>query len=175
MFVAGAGVCVWDQMMATACCERTLAVVWECVGASGLERAISCGWKAVHMPGDVAGCQQAAGTRLDTQVAWVIAGHRLRIDEGQLAVGGKAERLDAAILEILVGEVRAATGAIVRGVSRVSARCNRAPPRRTLAISTNTLLHSLGAQSERCSLCCGRASLTSNRQRDPSAVSMAAT
>ena len=176
--MAGPRVCVWDWRMMTAsgCCERTLAVVRECVGASGLERAISCGWKAVNMPGDVAGCQQIVSARLDTQVARVVPGHRLRIDERKLAVGRKVERLDAAILEILVGEVRAATGAIVRGVSGISARCNRPLPRRTSTVTTNVLPAQFGAEPDRCWLMRGTSvCLTSIRQSEPSTVSMAAT
>ena len=56
-------------------------------------------------PRDVAGRQYIVGARLDAQIAWVIACHWLRVDERKFAVGGKGERLDAAVLQILVREV----------------------------------------------------------------------
>eukprot|EP01043_Picozoa_sp_COSAG02_P043887 COSAG02_NODE_3862_length_6130_cov_2.580501_2_plen_89_part_00 len=87
------------------------------------------------MSRDVAGGQNRSCTRLDAQVAWVIADHRLRIDRREFAICGKVEGFDAPILEILVSEVRAASGVIVRRVCGVSARCNRTLPHVTLGVS----------------------------------------
>ena len=86
------------------------------------------------MSRNVAGGQNRSCAGLDTQVAWVIADHRLRIDRREFAVSGKVEGFNAPILEILIGEVRAPSGAIVRRVRGVSARCNRTLPQLVVSI-----------------------------------------
>ena len=130
------------------------------------------------MSRNVTSGQNGSCARFDTQVARVIANHRLRIDDREFAICGKAEGFNAAILEILVGEVRAASGAIVRCVSGISARRNRTLSQMTFAIvfvSTGGLLKQSAFCGCNTILDATWNILTSSKLSEPSSVLMAAT